>query len=117
MKRAFILLALSAGMAGVCPAADWFKVSQRTLQGAIIADAVTTEAALARPGVYEANPFQQSRVMRLGSHAGLAVGLPWIESHTALKHHRRVAIVLNFGLAVGFGVISGSNVRLAQWGK
>jgi hypothetical protein len=93
---------------------DLFTASVIALGASVSADAVTTELALKRPGIVEMNPFQQRQGVRLATHAGLAVALPLVERRY-MKGHRKAAIVLNFGLAAGFAVISGSNVRLARW--
>ena len=91
-----------------------FDASVVTLRAAIAADAISTEMALSRPGVYEANPMQRNRYVRIGSHAALAVALPMIEKRV-FRNHPKLAAVLNFGLAAGFAVISGSNVQLARF--
>lgn len=93
---------------------DILAASVIALGAAVGSDAVSTELVLRRPGIVELNPAQQRQGVRIASHAALAVGLPLIERRF-MKGHRKAAIVLNFGLAAGFAVISGSNVRLLKW--
>ncbi len=95
--------------------ADLLRLSQFVLAGGVTADAATTEIALRRPGVYEANPLQRNRGVRLGTHAGIAIGLPLLESRALAGKGRRarlVVMVLNVGIGVGFGLVARHNAQI-----
>ena len=88
-----------------------YRASVFALRSAIMADAVTTEIALRRPGIYESNPLQQYMAFRIGSHAALAYFLPKVEGRF-LRRHERIGTALNFALATGFSVIAAHNMGI-----
>ena len=116
MKSILIFLCVAAAAHAQQHDTALFRASAVALRAAIAADAITTEAALSRPGIREANPLQRNRAVRIGTHAAVGVLLPVLERRY-MRQHPKAAALLNFGLAAGFAAISGSNIQLARFGK
>jgi hypothetical protein len=84
-----------------------------TLVGAgQVADIVTTELALARPGLREGNPLVRERAVRIGLKTGVTLGLTLACNklrQRAKPRHARLLAVLGFSVGAAAAV---HNVRM-----
>jgi len=93
---------------------DFLTTSIVALGLAAGGDAATTEIGVRRAGIVEANPLMRRAETRVALKLAVVVGLPLIEKKY-MKDHRRLRIVLNFGIAAGYAAATARNVEVLRW--
>ncbi|HEY7698202.1 MAG TPA: hypothetical protein VIE88_07280 [Vicinamibacteria bacterium] len=78
------------------------------------ADLATTELGLARPGVYEANPMQGNRSVRILTHVAAPAFMYWVTNKLQDKGKTKTALVARIGFSVAYSYIVMHNLRTAS---
>jgi hypothetical protein len=78
------------------------------------ADLATTEIGLARPGVYEANPLQGNRNVRILTHVAAPAFMYWVTDKLQDKGKTKTALVARIGFSVAYSYIVMHNLRTAS---
>jgi hypothetical protein len=97
------------------PSPDWAfderpPVAVRVLQSSAFhvplraADLISTEIALARPGLHERNPFGKRREMRVLMVVAASAGTTWLDHKWANKKKARWALRIGHGLLTAWVV-------------
>lgn len=76
-------------------------------------DVVSTELGLRVAGIYEANPLQQERWVRITSHAAISSFIYW-GSERLYPEHRRLAWILRVSFIALYSYVTYHNLRLAR---
>lgn len=107
------LLALIILLAAAPASADLFDVLGIGIYVTKATDIATTELALGRPGVYEANPLLHNRGVRVAASAVVA---PLINLGTARVYRTRprLALWMRVGVVVGWGFASAHHLRVGR---
>jgi hypothetical protein len=77
------------------------------------ADLATTEMGLARPGVYEANPLQGNRNVRILTHVAAPAFMYWVTKKLEDKGKTKEALIARIGFSVAYSYIVMHNLRTA----
>ncbi len=75
------------------------------------ADLASTEVALARPGLQEANPMQGNRNVRILSHIAAPALMYWITDKLHDRGKRKTALLARIGFNVAYSYIVMHNLR------
>jgi hypothetical protein len=78
------------------------------------ADLASTELGLARPGVYEANPLQGNRNVRILTHVAAPAFMYWVTDKLHDKGKTKTALVARIGFSVAYSYIVMHNLRTAS---
>ena len=78
------------------------------------ADLATTELGLARPGVYEANPLQGNRNVRILTHVAAPAFMYWVTDKLHDKGKTKTALLARIGFSVAYSYIVMHNLRTAS---
>lgn len=76
-------------------------------------DVVSTELALRVAGVYEVNPLQQERWVRITTHVAASAYVYWA-SEQLYPEHRTLAWVLRVSYIVFWSYLTVHNLRVAR---
>ena len=87
---------------------DAFGVGMFVVSGA---DLALTEVALARPGLYEANPMQGNQSVRILSHVAAPAFMYWITDKLHDRGKRKTALFARIGFNVAYSYIVMHNLR------
>jgi hypothetical protein len=78
------------------------------------ADLASTELGLARPGVYESNPMQANRNVRLLTHVAAPALMYWVTDKLHDKGKTKTALVARIGFSVAYSYVVMHNLRTAS---
>jgi hypothetical protein len=78
------------------------------------ADLASTEMGLGRPGVYEANPLQGNRNVRILTHVAAPAFMYWVTDKLHDKGKTKTALVARIGFSVAYSYIVMHNLRTAS---
>jgi hypothetical protein len=78
------------------------------------ADLASTELSLSRPGVYEMNPLQRNRSVRILSHVAAPAIAYWVTDKLHKKGNTRAALLFRIGFNVAYSYVVMHNLRTAQ---
>ncbi len=78
------------------------------------ADLATTEMGLARPNLYEANPLQGNRNVRILTHVAAPAFMYWVTDKLHDKGKTKTALVARIGFSVAYSYIVMHNLRAAS---
>lgn len=90
-----------------------FKVLGAGMFIASGADLASTELALRRPGIEEANPFQRNGAVRAISHAAAPALMYYVTDRLRDGGRPKLALLARIGFTVGYGYIVMHNLRTA----
>lgn len=88
-----------------------FRVFGWTTYGVVAGDLISTEVGLSQPGVYEANPLQQNRAVRLSAHVALTVVANRTTAKLYRDGHKKAALWTRVAIVAAFGYVTASNLR------
>jgi hypothetical protein len=75
------------------------------------ADLASTELSLARPGIYESNPLQRNRSVRLLTHAAAPAFMYWVSDRVRKNGNPKLAFAMRIGFNVAFSYVVMHNLR------
>ena len=78
------------------------------------ADLASTELGLARPGVYETNPMQGNRNVRILTHVAAPAFMYWVTDKLHDKGKTKTALVARIGFSVAYSYVVMHNLRTAS---
>ena len=78
------------------------------------ADLASTELGLARPGVYESNPMQANRNVRILTHVAAPAFMYWVTDKLHDKGKTKTALVARIGFSVAYSYVVMHNLRTAS---
>jgi hypothetical protein len=78
------------------------------------ADLASTEMGLARPGVYESNPFQGNRNVRILTHVAAPAFMYWVTDKLHDRGKTKEALLARIGFNVAYSYIVMHNLRTAS---
>jgi hypothetical protein len=78
------------------------------------ADLATTELGLARPGVYETNPMQGNRNVRILTHVAAPAFMYWVTDKLHDKGKTKMALVARIGFSVAYSYVVMHSLRTAS---
>lgn len=90
---------------------DAFGVAMFVVSGAELA---STEVALGRPGLQEANPMQGNRSVRILSHIAAPAAMYWVTDKLHDRGKRKTALLARIGFNVAYSYIVMHNLRTAS---
>ena len=74
-------------------------------------DLATTEIALGRPGMYEANPLQRNRTVRVVSHIAVPALIWWATERVEKKGNGKLALVLRVAVTAIYSYATMHNAQ------
>jgi len=78
------------------------------------ADLASTEHGLSRRGVYESNPMQGNRSVRILTHVAAPAFMYWVTDKLHDKGKTRMALVARIGFSVAYSYVLMHNLRTAS---
>ena len=75
------------------------------------ADLASTELGSSRPGVYEANPFQGNRGVRIATHVAAPALMYWVTDRLHKRGKPKLALLARIGFNVAYSYAVMHNVR------
>ncbi len=78
------------------------------------ADLASTELGLARPGIYEANPMQGNRNVRILTHVAAPAFMYWVTDKLHDKGKTKEALIARIGFSIAYSYVVMHNLRTAQ---
>jgi hypothetical protein len=78
------------------------------------ADLASTELGLARPGIYETNPLQGNRNVRILTHVAAPAFMYWVTDKLHDKGKTKTALVARIGFSVAYSYVVMHNLRTAS---
>jgi hypothetical protein len=78
------------------------------------ADLATTEMGLGRPGVYESNPLQGNRNVRILTHVAAPAFMYWVTDKLHDRGKTKEALLARIGFNVAYSYIVMHNLRTAS---
>ena len=78
------------------------------------ADLASTELGLSQPGVYETNPVQGNRNMRILTHIAAPAFMYWVTDKLHDKGKKKTALVARIGFSVAYSYVVMHNLRTAS---
>jgi len=78
------------------------------------ADLASTELGVARPGVYETNPMQGNRNVRILTHVAAPAFMYWVTDKLHDKGKTKTALVARIGFSVAYSYVVMHNLRTAS---
>jgi len=78
------------------------------------ADLASTELGLAQPGVYETNPIQGNRNVRILTHVAAPAFMYWVTDKLHDKGKTKTALVARIGFSVAYSYVVMHNLRTAS---
>ena len=95
------------------PSSAAFKMFGAGMFIASGADVASTEYALTRPGVYEANPLQRNRTVRILTHAAVPALMYYFTAKAHDSGKPKLALLARIGFTVGYSYVVMHNLRTA----
>lgn len=95
------------------PSSAAFKMFGAGMFIAAGADLASTEYGLSRPGVYEVNPVQGNRNLRLLTHAAVPAFMYFVTDKLHDKGKTKLALLARIGFTVGYSYVVMHNMRTA----
>ncbi len=78
------------------------------------ADLASTEHGLSRRGIYESNPMQGNRSVRILTHVAAPAFMYWVTDKLHDKGKTRMALVARIGFSVAYSYVLMHNLRTAS---
>lgn len=78
------------------------------------ADLASTELGVARPGVYETNPMQGNRNVRILTHVAAPAFMYWVTDKLHDKGKTKTALLARIGFSVAYSYVVMHNLRTAS---
>jgi hypothetical protein len=95
------------------PSSPAFKVLGVTMFAVSAADFASTDRALSHPGVYEANPVQGNRNVRLLSHVAVPAFMYFVTEKLEDNGKPKLALIARIGFNVAYSYVVMHNLRTA----
>ena len=96
------------------PSSASFKIFGAGMFIAAGADLASTEYGLGRAGVYEVNPMQGNRSMRILTHAAVPAFMYFVTQKLHDRGKPKLALLARIGFTVGYGYVVMHNLRTAS---
>jgi hypothetical protein len=96
------------------PSSAAFHTFGVTMFAAAGADLLTTEVGLNRPGVYEANPVQGNRSVRILTHAAVPAFMYFVTEKLHDKGKTKAALFARIGFSIAYSYVAMHNLRTAS---
>lgn len=96
------------------PSAASFKIFGASMFIVAGADLASTEYGLSRPGIYEANPVQGNRNMRILTHAAVPAFMYFVTEKLHDSGKPKLALLARIGFTVGYSYVVMHNLRTAS---
>jgi hypothetical protein len=78
------------------------------------ADLASTELGLGRPGVYESNPLQGNRSVRILTHVAAPAFMYWVTEKLHDRGKTKTALFARIGFSVAYSYVTMHNLRKAS---
>lgn len=96
------------------PSSGAFKAFGVGMFAAAGADLASTELGLARAGVYESNPLQGNRNVRLLTHVAAPAFMYWVTDKLHDRGKTKTALFARIGFSVAYSYVVMQNLRTAS---
>lgn len=93
------------------PPSSLFKAFGVGMVVAAAGDLVSTELGLRHPSIYEANPLQRDRGVRIGMHAVAPVLTYWASERVRRSGRPKMALLIRIGVTVAYSYAVMHNLR------